>query len=53
MKQIIVYAEDDFIKVLDNFRDFVWDKNLDDWKCLKLITRYLVHEFKKNKKLWK
>jgi hypothetical protein len=51
MKRLILFVEDDFLKVLEDFKKNInWDKkDLSDEKAMILITRYFMENFNKEK----
>jgi len=47
MKQILFYAEQEFIDCLNEFKENIWDKNMEDGKAMKLLSRYFLEEYNK------
>lgn len=48
MKKLTLFIEDDFIKILNEFKEKIGEKNLEDEKAIVLITRLFMEKFNKN-----
>ena len=49
MKKLTLFVEDDFLKILQDFKKNINGLNLSDEKAMILITRYFMEKFNEGK----